>query len=142
MWEKLATTLEHPEWLEDPRFAEGMARVEHRDALTEEMEEVLADQDVAVWVDRFNAAGVPCGPVLDIEQVFRDPQVLAREMLVEFPHPEVGSFRTTGLPVKLSANPGRIRGRPPLHGEHGREILVELGFSPDDISAYERRGAI
>ena len=66
------------------------------------IEEALATGDVARWVEVLNAAGVPTGPVLDLAQVFADPQVLAREMLVELPHPEVGTFKTTGLPVKLS----------------------------------------
>ena len=134
MWEKLAAVLGHEEWLEDPRFADPRARVAHRDELTREMEAALAGADVDDWVGRINAAGVPAGPVLDIEQVFADPQVLARRMRVELPHPELGTFQTTGLPVKLSATPGRIERRPPLHGEHTAEVLEETGLSPEEIA--------
>lgn len=134
MWEKLARVMGREEWLADERFADPRARIRHRTALTAEMESVLAGADVGTWVERINAAGVPAGPVLDLEQVFSDPQVLARQMLVELPHPEVGTFRTTGLPVKLSATPGCIDRRPPLHGEHTEEVLSECGLAADEIA--------
>jgi len=133
MWRKLAQTLERKSWLEDGRFSNALERVLHRDELTAEIESALEKRDVADWVDVLNAAGVPAGPVLDIGQVFSDPQVLARDMLVELPHPEVGSFKTTGLPVKLSTTPGRIERRPPLLGEHTDEVLRECGLEPDEI---------
>ena len=134
MWEKLSVVLGHEEWVADPRFADPPAPVTHRDDLTREMEAVLAGADVEDWVERINAAGIPAGPVLDLEQVFDDPQVLARQMHVELPHPEVGTFQTTGLPVKLSATPGRITRRPPLHGEHTDEVLEESGLSREEIA--------
>jgi formyl-CoA transferase/CoA:oxalate CoA-transferase len=142
MWEALARTLDREAWLEDPRFANPLTRLAHRDELSAEIEKALGEADVAHWVERLNAAGVPTGPVLDLEQVFRDPQVLAREMLVELPHPEVGRFQTTGLPVKLSATPGRIERRPPLHGEHTNEVLGECGLSPAEIEGLRRSGLV
>jgi crotonobetainyl-CoA:carnitine CoA-transferase CaiB-like acyl-CoA transferase len=133
MWEKLARALDREDWLTDPRFAGPLERLRHRDDLTREIEAVLATRDGAHWVEHLNAAGVPTGPVLDVEQVFRDPQVLARQMLIELPHPEVGTFRTTGLPVKLSRTPGAITRRPPLHGEHTHEVLRECGLEDAEI---------
>jgi CoA:oxalate CoA-transferase len=141
MFEKLAEALARPEWVTDPRFADAGARLRHRGELTEALESVLADGGVDEWVERINASGVPCGPVLDLRQVFDDPQVLAREMLRELPHPEVGVFRTTGLPVKLSETPGAIRRAPPLHGEHTAEVLRECGISAERIDAL-RRGEV
>jgi crotonobetainyl-CoA:carnitine CoA-transferase CaiB-like acyl-CoA transferase len=85
-------------------------------------------------VERLNRAGVPAGPVLDLEQVFADPQVLAREMLVELSHPEVGRYKTTGLPVKLSRSPGKIDRAPPGYGEHTEQVLLESGFTRDEIA--------
>lgn len=140
MWERLAGVLERPHWLEDDRFASVRARVENREALTTEIEGALASDGVDAWVERINAAGVPCGPVLDLEQVFSDPQVLAREMLVELPHPDRGTIRTTGLPVKLSETAGGFERRPPLHGEHTDEILRELGLSEEQIANLRARG--
>ena len=101
-----------------------------------------AAHDVAHWVESLNAAGVPAGPVLGLAEVFADPQVRAREMLVSLPHPELGTFHTTGLPVKLSATPGAIERRPPLHGEHGAEVLREAGYSLDEIEALAARGVV
>jgi CoA:oxalate CoA-transferase len=142
MWEKLARELGRPDWLRDERFADSIARLRHRDELTAEIEAALAADDVGHWVERLNRAGVPAGPVLDLEQVFADPQVLAREMLVELPHPEVGTFKTTGLPVKLSRSPGGIHRSPPRHGEHTEEVLLESGLSREEIAQLRRSKVI
>ncbi len=142
MWEKLAEALGHPEWTADERFRGPALRLRHRDDLTRAMEEALAREDVPHWVDLLNGVGVPCGPVLDLAQVFSDPQVLSREMLVELPHPEIGTFKTTGLPVKLSDTPGSIERRPPLHGEHSDEILEGAGLSTEEIRALREQGVV
>lgn len=142
MWRKLADVLARPQWLDDPRFANAFVRIQNRDALSGEIEAALAGGDVSEWVQHINAAGVPCGPVLDIAQVFADPQVLARDMLVQLPHPEVGTFKTTGLPVKLSQTPGRIARRPPLLGEHTDEVLRECGITDAEIARLREQGVI
>ncbi len=134
MWEKLARALGREVWLADERFAGPLERLRNRDALTAEIEAALAGESDEHWVRVLNAAGVPTGPVLDIAQVFGDPQVRARDMLVELPHAEVGTFRTTGLPVKLSDTPGAIRRPPPLHGEHTDEVLRECGLADPEIA--------
>jgi formyl-CoA transferase/CoA:oxalate CoA-transferase len=103
---------------------------------------VFATGDVAHWVETLNAAGVPAGPVLGLAEVFADPQVLAREMLVRLPHPERESFLTTGLPVKLSETPGAIRRAPPLHGEHTGEVLRESGYRAAEIDVLAKAGVI
>jgi formyl-CoA transferase/CoA:oxalate CoA-transferase len=141
MWEKLADALGQPDWKHDARFLGPVERLKNRDALTGAIEQVLAAEAVSHWVALLNEAGVPCGPVLDIGQVFSDPQVLARDMLVELPHPEVGTFKTTGLPVKLSDTPGAVRRRPPLHGEHGDEVLAEV-LSPEEIARLRDAGVV
>jgi crotonobetainyl-CoA:carnitine CoA-transferase CaiB-like acyl-CoA transferase len=142
MWHKLARALGREAWLSEDRFANGGRRIRNRDALTTELESVLTTNDVGHWVAVLNAAGIPTGPVLDIEQVFHDPQVLARQMLVELPHPEVGTFKTTGLPIKLGADPGCIARRPPLLGEHTDELLREHGLDDAEIAALRQGGVI
>ncbi len=138
MWKKTCEALGHPEWRTDPRFEDSRGRVRHREELTRCMEEVLGGDDVSTWVERLNTAGVPCGPVLNLDQVFADPQVLARDMLQQLAHPVRGQIRTTGLPIKLSATPGRLERPPPLHGEHTDELLGEAGYARAEIEAFRR----
>jgi formyl-CoA transferase/CoA:oxalate CoA-transferase len=143
MWRKLASALGMSAWTGDARFDTPGKRIARRAELTAEIEQVLATADVAHWIDVLNAAGVPTGPVLDMAQVFADPQVLARQMLVELPHPQVGTYKTTGLPVKLSSTPGAIARRPPLLGEHTDEVLAaECGLSAAAIAALRERGVV
>jgi crotonobetainyl-CoA:carnitine CoA-transferase CaiB-like acyl-CoA transferase len=142
MWQKLARALGHAEWIDDPRFARAAARIAARDELSALIEGVLEQHDVAHWVEVLNAAGVPTGPVLDIAQVFADPQVLARRMLVELPHAQVGTYKTTGLPIKLSQTPGAIDRAPPLLGEHTDGVLAELGFTDADVAALRAQGVV
>ena len=142
MWKQLAPALGHAEWISDARFCGSAERLANREDLTRAMEEALSHEDVPHWVDLLNRVGVPCGPVLDLSQVFSDPQVLFRQMLVELPHPELGTFKTTGLPVKLSQTPGAITRPPPLHGEHSDEILEEFGLSPDEVRVLRGQGAV
>lgn len=141
-WRALCTVLELPELLDDPRFATPLARVAERAALTAALEARLATRDAADWVARLNAADVPSGPINDMAEVFADPQVRAREMLVELPHPELGMLQTTGVPVKLSASPGAIERLPPAHGADTEAVLGEYGFSRAELAALRAAGAI
>jgi crotonobetainyl-CoA:carnitine CoA-transferase CaiB-like acyl-CoA transferase len=140
IWQRLCRALGHEEWIADARFARALDRLRARDALTEALEAELARASVEEWVERLNAAGVPAGPVYDLGQVFADPQVLAREMLVELPHPGLGTFRTTGLPLKWSRSRTAIERRPPLFAEHTREVLEELGLAGPEIAELLRDG--
>jgi formyl-CoA transferase/CoA:oxalate CoA-transferase len=142
IFDRLALALGRPEWSADERFRDLGARLRNRPALFAALEEALRAEDVAHWVETLNAAGVPAGPVLGLAEVFQDPQVLAREMLVRLPHPERETFLTTGLPVKLSETPGAIRRAPPLHGEHSAAVLREAGYGEDEIAALAKDAVI
>jgi crotonobetainyl-CoA:carnitine CoA-transferase CaiB-like acyl-CoA transferase len=142
MWQKLARALGREAWLSDSRFSHAVLRIQNRSELSAEIESVLGEQDVSYWVDHLNDSGIPTGPVLDVAEVFADPQVLARNMLVELAHPEVGTFKTTGLPAKLSRTPGAITRRPPLLGEHTDEVLAECGFDPAELDYLRGRKII
>jgi crotonobetainyl-CoA:carnitine CoA-transferase CaiB-like acyl-CoA transferase len=142
IWERLCGAVGREDWNADERFADPLARLRNREALSRELEGELARATVAEWVERLNAAGVPCGPVYTLDQVFADPQVLAREMRVELPHPALGTFQTTGLPLKFSRTPTRIERRPPLLGEHTGEVLDELELSESGRSALRDKSII
>jgi crotonobetainyl-CoA:carnitine CoA-transferase CaiB-like acyl-CoA transferase len=96
----------------------------------------------AQWMQIFEEIGLPAGPVLSIAEMHADPQTLAREMLVEVEHSRVGKVKTMGLPVKFSETPGAVRHGAPVLGEHTREILLEAGYSADEIKNLVEVGAV
>ncbi len=114
-----------PELVSDPRFASVAERVRHNDALVALLAEKLRVQTSAHWLAALEKIGIPAGPVLHYDEVFTDPQILARDMVVETDHPVTGKFRTMGVPVKLSATPGSVRRAAPRLGEHTAEVLAE-----------------
>jgi crotonobetainyl-CoA:carnitine CoA-transferase CaiB-like acyl-CoA transferase len=126
LWRKFCAAIGRPALAEDPRFKDKASRVANRPALVAQLEEVLAVHATAHWVELLIGAGIPVGPVKTYDQVFADPQVKARGMVTEIEHPTAGRFKTLGIPVKLSANPGKLRRPAPRLGEHTEEILAEL----------------
>jgi crotonobetainyl-CoA:carnitine CoA-transferase CaiB-like acyl-CoA transferase len=142
IWRRLARALGREDWVVDARFAHAGGRLANRAALTAELEGELAKRSVDEWVVLLNGAGVPAGPVYGLERVFSDPHVLSRDMLVELPHPALGTFKTTGLPLKWSGSTTKIERRPPLFAEHTHEVLRELGLTSDECAALERAGVV
>jgi formyl-CoA transferase len=126
--------LGHPEWVTHPDFANDTLRVRNRAALAERIEAITEQQSREYWLSQFDAAGIPCGPINSYAEAFADPQVHARGMVVEVEHPTLGRLRTLGAPVKMSETPPAVRGRAPLLGEHTREVLLEVGYSEQEIS--------
>lgn len=121
-----ALDLEHV--LEEPRFADNAQRMVHRAELNRLINARLAGGTQAHWVDKLNAAGVPCGLVQNVGQALSDPQAQAQEMVIDVPHPGHGVVKMLGFPVKLSGTPCAVRRPAPRHGEHTREILAEIGL--------------
>ena len=87
-------------------------------------------------------AGVPCGPINRVSDVVNDPQVLARDMIAEVPHPNVPELRMPNSPLKLTETPPSIRRPPPLLGQHNQEVLAELGYSPQQIGELRQKGVL
>ena len=125
-----------PGWPSDPRFATNPQRVRHRDLLVGLIGERLAKRPAREWLALLEPAGVPCGPINDLAQVFADPQVRHRAMEVHVPHPVAGDVRVVANPMKLSASPVTYESAPPTLGQHTAEVLRSvLGL---DTSAIER----
>lgn len=141
-WKALCRALGAEELLADARFAHPLGRVAERPALIAALEERLAAHTAAEWIERLTAADVPCGPINDMAEVFADPQVRARDMYVELPHPRLGTLRTTGVPLKMSASPGAIERLPPELGADTDAVLAEYGFSVEEIARLRAAGVI
>jgi crotonobetainyl-CoA:carnitine CoA-transferase CaiB-like acyl-CoA transferase len=133
-WERLAHALGREDLLADPRFADNPSRTAHYRELAAALEETTATHPAAHWLGLLEAAGVPAGPIYAMDQVFDDPQVRAREMMVELEHPTAGRVKHLGVPVKLSATPGAVRTPAPTLGQHTAEVLERFGFSAQDIA--------
>jgi len=141
-WERLAQALGRPDLVDRPEYAEAEDRVRNRRRLAEEIEAITATQPRAHWMQVLEDAGVPCGPILDYEEVFADPHVRERGMVQEMDHPEGGRVRVVGPAVKLSETPARLRRPSPRLGEHTAEVLREIGYSEAEIQALAASGAV
>jgi crotonobetainyl-CoA:carnitine CoA-transferase CaiB-like acyl-CoA transferase len=142
LFERLCSVLGHHEWTGEADFATNSRRVRNRTRLAAMIEGVMSGQPCRHWLSLLDAADIPCGPINDYAQVFADPQVAARGMVLETDHPVLGRLRTLGSPIKLSATPADATRRAPLLGEHTDEVLTELELHPEDIAALRRGGAI
>ncbi len=141
-WERMLVVIGARELADDPRFARNRDRMNNLRQLTEALDEKFRAGTTGEWMARLEEAGVPCGPVLDIAEMHRDPQTLAREMVVETEHPITGPVKAIGLPVKFSATPGGIVRPAPRLGEHNAEVLAEFGYSAEEIDALRAGGSL
>jgi crotonobetainyl-CoA:carnitine CoA-transferase CaiB-like acyl-CoA transferase len=113
-----------------------------RSELNALVDQRLSTNTQAYWIERLNAAGVPCGKVLSVAEVFEDPQVQAQEMVIEVDQGSRGIVRMVGFPVKLSDTPARLRHPAPELGAHTEEVLAEAGFAPEEIAGLRARKSI
>jgi CoA:oxalate CoA-transferase len=128
--------------LEKPEFADNAARMRNREALRTLIDEKIGADTVEAWIERLNSAGVPCGRVMSLAEVFADPQVQAQDMVLDVEHPGHGPVRMTGFPIKLSATPAHLRRPAPTLGEHTDAVLTELGYDADRIAGLRTAGVI
>jgi crotonobetainyl-CoA:carnitine CoA-transferase CaiB-like acyl-CoA transferase len=138
---RLTQVLEAPELRDDPRFADNKLRMANLQALVDELTLRFKRKPSAAWLDALDAVGVPAGPVKTIEQMLADPQVHARDMVVDLTHPRAGETRAIGCPIKFSATPSGVTRPAPMLGQHTSEVLGEFGFDADEIRELLTAGA-
>jgi len=133
----------HPEWAQDERFKTNPQRVAHRAQLLPLLRQATVARPTAAWIAALEPAGVPCGPINRIDEVFDDPQVRARGLRIDLPHEKAGSVPLVASPIRLSDSPVSYRRPPPRLGEHTDEVLAEwLGLSAAEIGALRATQAV
>ena len=134
LWQSFTAVMELEHVRDDPRFATNPVRVENRQALLDIIEPLFRARQSSHWIELFDKAGIPCGPIYTVDQVVADPQVLARDMVTQVTHPAYGTINTLGFPIKFSETPGRIPTAPPTLGEHTDEVLKSLGLTDAELA--------
>jgi len=142
IWERCCESLGKPEWATDPRYVNGDARSAHRDPLNAEIEAVTRTNSTAHWVEALNAAGVPCGPIYRIDEVFADAQVQHVGIAQTLNGGNRGEVAYVGQPINLSRTPSSIVTHPPAIGEHTDEVLRDLGLDATAIADLRARHVI
>lgn len=142
LWQAFCRAAGLHDLADDSRFETNALRLANYEALKPRLVAVFATRPRAEWAALLLEAGVPCGAVRSVEEVFQDPQTIAREMVQSVPHATLGSVKVTGVPVKLSATPGSVRTGPPTLGQHTAAVLSELGYEAAAIDALYASGAV
>ncbi|HSS64877.1 MAG TPA: CaiB/BaiF CoA-transferase family protein [Gammaproteobacteria bacterium] len=132
-WLKMLDAVKAREVGKDPRFSDNAGRMRNLGALVRVLAPIFRSRSSDEWLGRLERAGVPAGPVLDIAAMHRDPQALARKMVLKVPHRGIGETATLGHPVKYSATPAAVARGAPVFGEHTREVLTEYGYEDREI---------
>ena len=140
-WERFANAIERSDLITRNEFKDNASRLVNRESLERELELTLTTKNSSEWLEVLEKSGVPAGPILNISEVWNDPQVEARNMKVTLDHPTAGKITNIGLAAKLYSTPGRITKPAPLLGEHTREILVDAGYSKKNIKDLIDSGA-
>lgn len=142
MWGRLCRALDLADLAGDPRFARNGARLTHRAEMDARLAERLAARTVADLVAVLNEAGVACGPIYKVDEVFADPQVAQAGLVHEHEHPDYGPVKVLGLPVHLSRTAPTVRAPAPVPGADTRDVLARLGYAPKEMAALAEAGVI
>lgn len=140
IWERFCDILEAPQWVTDPRYHDKPSRSVNRDALNAEINERLALQDRAYWIERLNEGGVACGLINSMDEVFKEPQIQHLKMVKDVVSVHQGPQRLVGQPMQLERTPSTIARAAPRRGEHSEEILGELGLTAQALEQLKSKG--
>ena len=137
-WQLFCVAAGRKDLLDDPRFTTNRLRVENYGELEPLMVEILSEKTGKEWIQTLEEGGVPCGPISSVEEVANDPQVNAREMILEMDHPTAGKIKVSSNPIKMSETPFNLQSVPPLLGEHTEEVLESLlKYDKDKIAGLK-----
>jgi crotonobetainyl-CoA:carnitine CoA-transferase CaiB-like acyl-CoA transferase len=142
LFRKFCEVLGRPQLADDARYVTNGKRIENRAELTRLVAELMLKRGMREWLEALEAAGVPCGPINDLAQVFAEPQAVARGLRVELPHPTAGKVALTRSPLRFSETPVRQDVPPPTLGQHTDEVLRELGKSEGEVARLRSEGII
>ena len=143
LWKRFCGAIGLEELANEPKFTTNKDRVRASDELRPILIERLRTKGAAEWIEQLRANGVPCGAVRDLKQVFDDPQLIERAMVVALDHPVAGAIKALGVPIKLAETPGAVRTPPPVLGQHTDAVLGgDLGLDADEISRLHTDGAV
>jgi crotonobetainyl-CoA:carnitine CoA-transferase CaiB-like acyl-CoA transferase len=140
LWQQFCDLLGRQDLKE--RYPTNPGRVEKHDELYPILQQLFTGKTADEWLALLEKAGIPCGPIFSVAEVLGHPQVRARQMVVERPHPKAGKVKMTGVPVKLSATPGEAGDAPPLLGQHTEEVLTSLGYTKEQVADLRKRGVV
>ncbi len=142
-WEKFCRSVDREAWLADERFATNPTRLENRSELVRLLNELFSTRSVEHWIQLCESVGLPAGPINTMDAVLSDPQVLARELVVDVPHPTEGSVPLLRSPLNIPTAPSEVRYPPPTLGQHTDQILSELlSFDSAEIQALREAGVV
>ncbi len=142
-WEKLCDAISHPQLKEDPRFLTNQERVKNRSDLIATLNGIFKEKDAEDWLALIREAGLPCGPINSLPEVFEHPQSEDRGFIQRVEHNTAGLIPLTGFPYKLSRTPAEVHHPPPVLGEHNHQILIDLlGYSPEQVADFEAKKII
>ncbi len=141
-WERFCKAIGREDLLAAPQYARNSDRVRNRGQLAALLQDEFNKSPASHWLRVLEDAGVPCGPINDLADVFSDAQVLERDMLLEVDHPSAGRIKQTGIPIKFADSPGSVDRPPPTLGQHSAEILRELGLTGAEVEELRREGVI
>jgi formyl-CoA transferase len=141
VWAKICNVIGKEEWATDPNYATPAARLPHLKDIFAEIERWTMTKTKFEAMQILNKYDIPCGPILSMKEIAEEPSLRKTGTIVEVDHPTRGKYLTVGNPIKLSDSPTEVK-RSPLLGEHTDEVMAELGYSPEQISALRIAGAI
>ena len=141
LWQKLCEILERTDLLQKAEYQTIAGRLGQREQLIQELENSFALKSADEWIDLLLEHGIPAGPILDYPQAFESEHGRHRQMRIEIDHPLEGKVPNIGFAVKMQGTPQEVRRHPPLLGEHTQEVLMQAGFTPDEIKELEEQGA-